>query len=133
MTVSFVDDFAVTSAIEPTNMDNLFSNVPDSLPEELVQILLQSGPLRIERIVSTQHASPAGHWYDQSEHEWVVLLQGNATLLFEGDAHPVRLLPGDWISIPAHRRHRVDSTAADGPTVWLAVFWDASTNHSASE
>jgi cupin 2 domain-containing protein len=29
--------------------------------------------------------------------------------------------PGDWVEIPAHVRHRVESTQADPPTVWLAV------------
>lgn len=109
-------------------MDNLFSQVPDRLAAELVQVLFSKGPLRIERIVSTQHASPEGDWYDQSEHEWVAVLQGHARLLFEGDAAPVEMKSGDWVNIPPHRRHRVESTAADEPTVWLAVFWDESTS-----
>jgi cupin 2 domain-containing protein len=29
--------------------------------------------------------------------------------------------PGDWVEIPAHVRHRVESTQAEPPTVWLAV------------
>jgi cupin 2 domain-containing protein len=29
--------------------------------------------------------------------------------------------PGDWLLIPAHRKHRVDWTTPEEPTVWLAV------------
>jgi cupin 2 domain-containing protein len=103
-------------------VNNLFANLPTNLPEELVEILVQNDGLRIERIVSTGHASPKGFWYDQDQHEWVVVLTGRAKLLVEGDDQPVEMGPGDWINIPAHRKHRVEWTTSDEPTVWLAVF-----------
>jgi cupin 2 domain-containing protein len=31
--------------------------------------------------------------------------------------------PGDFIDIPPHRKHRVDWTTPDEPTIWLAVFY----------
>ena len=62
---------------------NLFHNVPKDLPEELVQTLSGNGQVRIERIVSTGHASEPGFWYDQASHEFVVLIQGKARLTFE--------------------------------------------------
>jgi cupin 2 domain-containing protein len=80
--------------------------------------------VRVERIVSFGHASPPGFWYDQPWHEWVVLLTGAARVLFEGDSAPVQLGPGDSLDIPAGRRHRVEWTAPDGPTVWLAVHYE---------
>ena len=49
-----------------------------------------------------------------------MLLSGAAALRFEG-GDVVDLKPGDWIEIAAHVRHRVESTQADPPTVWLAV------------
>lgn len=100
---------------------NLFSNIPSHLPEELVEILLATDNLRIERIVSQAHASPEGFWYDQDQHEWVVLLQGAATLRFEEEV--IKLEPGDHVNIPAHKRHRVEWTSAEKPTIWLAVFY----------
>jgi len=105
-------------------VNNLFGNLPTNLPEELVELLVQNDGLRIERIVSTGHASPKGFWYDQDQHEWVVVLTGRAKLLVEGDDQPVEMGPGDWINIPAHRKHRVEWTTSDEPTVWLAVFYD---------
>jgi cupin 2 domain-containing protein len=102
---------------------NLFSALPATLPEELVETLAEGKHVRIERIVSTGQASPEGFWYDQEESEWVVVLKGEAKLLFEGDAQPIHLRAGDHVSIPAHRRHRVEWTTHSEPTVWLAVFY----------
>lgn len=104
-------------------MTNLFSNIPDDLPEELVTTLVDADSVRIERIVSNNHASPEGFWYDQEQHEWVVVLSGAARLQFEGDDNLVEMEPGDYVNIPAHKRHRVEWTPSDEPTVWLAVHY----------
>ena len=90
---------------------------------ELVEVLAESKHVRIERIISIGHASPDGFWYDQAEAEWVVVLKGEAKLLFDGDEEPIHLGPGDYANIPAHRKHRVEWTTTDEPTVWLAVFY----------
>jgi hypothetical protein len=39
---------------------NLFDQLPSNLPEELFNTLLDTGTVRIERIVSQGHASPEG-------------------------------------------------------------------------
>jgi len=106
------------------NVPNLFSDVPNDTTEELVQTLLQNDQVRIERIVSTGQASPDGFWYDQSENEWVLVLKGNASLQFDDlEGETIAMNPGAHVYIPAHRKHRVVSTSASEPTVWLAVFW----------
>ncbi|MBL9082905.1 MAG: cupin domain-containing protein [Planctomycetales bacterium] len=103
-------------------MLNLFDEVPTPLPEELVQKILSGPNLRIERIVSHGHASPDGFWYDQEQNEFVVLLKGAARLRFEDEV--IEMIPGSSVNIPAHRRHRVEWTTPDGPTIWLAVFYE---------
>ena len=105
----------------PTPM-NLFADLPSDLPEEIVQSLLDAPGLRIERIISRGHASPAGFWYDQPTHEWVLLVSGAARLRFEGE-EPIDMTPGAFIPIPAHQRHRVEWTDANQPTIWLAVHY----------
>ncbi len=102
-------------------MDNLFDNLPTSVPQELIEILAENQHVRIERIVSHRHASPDGFWYDQEEHEWVIVLKGAATLRFENET--VEMKPGDFVNIPAHTKHRVEWTTPDEPTIWLAVFY----------
>ena len=104
-------------------MNNLFENLPTSLPDELVTVLAHNRNVRIERIVSTGQSSPSSFWYDQDEHEWVVVLTGTAVLEFE-NGETLHLHPGDYVDIPAHRKHRVESTAPNEPTVWLAIFYE---------
>jgi cupin 2 domain-containing protein len=102
-------------------MHNLLRDIPAAFSEELVTVLAEGAHLRIERIVSQGQASPEGFWYDQDEHEWVVVLQGAAGLEFETET--LELRPGDFVNIPAHRRHRVAWTTPTEPTIWLAVFY----------
>jgi cupin 2 domain-containing protein len=104
--------------------DNLFATVPAASAEERLTELLSRPGLRIEKIVSTGQASPAGFWYDQPQAEWVVVLRGRARLRFEDEVQARALVAGDYVNIAPHRRHRVEWTAADEPTVWLAVHYD---------
>jgi len=102
-------------------MSNLFHDAPRELPEELVTLLAHGAGVRIERIVSTGHTSPPGFWYDQPEHEWVVVLRGAAKLDLVD--RTVELRAGDYLLIPAHQRHRVAWTTPNEATIWLAVFF----------
>ena len=105
-----------------TNPPNLLDDLPADLPEELLQTLLTAPGIRIERIVSQGHRSPDGFCYDQDTHEWVLLIRGAARLRFEGEA-PIELTAGSYLNIPAHRRHRVEWTDPNQPTIWLAIHY----------
>jgi cupin 2 domain-containing protein len=100
---------------------NLFADLPARLPDELVTTLLEAADVRIERIASHGHASPDGFWYDQDQCEWVLVLTGAAKLRFEDET--LEMKRGDFVNIPAHRKHRVEWTTPDEPTVWLAVHY----------
>lgn len=104
---------------------NLFADIPSALPEEMIETLFLVEGVRVERIVSDGHATPPGQWYDQENHEWVLVLSGRAGVLFEGEEEARLLGPGDYVFIPAHRRHRVEWTDPSGKTVWLALHWPA--------
>src|SRR5437868_5084827 len=104
-----------------THPENLFADIPPQLPDESFSTLLETAGVRIERIISHGQASPEGFWYDQDRNEWVIVLKGAARLRFEDGL--VELKPGDFINIPAHRKHRVDWTTPDEPTIWLAVHY----------
>jgi len=99
---------------------SLFELPATCADHEVLEVLLDRPGARIERIVSAGQATPAGEWYDQPGDEWVALLSGCATLLFD-DGRRESLAPGDWLLIPAHARHRVAFTSAEPPCVWLAV------------
>ena len=100
---------------------NFFANLPGPRPGELVEVLLEGAGLTLERIISTGQATPPGRWYEQEQQEWVILLRGSAALCFDGEADLLVMEPGDWVEIPAHRRHRVEWTDPAGATVWLAL------------
>ena len=102
---------------------NLFDNIPVELPNELTETITETEHVRIERIVSRGHASADGFWYDQAEDEYVLLLQGRARLIFEGENGALPMKPGDGIIIPKHVKHRVEWTDPDQDTIWLAVFY----------
>jgi cupin 2 domain-containing protein len=102
---------------------NILSPAPANLPQEIMEVILATDSFRLERIVSTGQATPAGEWYDQETHEWVMLLTGEAGLLFENDPQLIIMRPGDYLLIPAHCRHRVEWTAPVQSTIWLAVHY----------
>lgn len=94
-------------------------------PEEKVDVLYEKDGTRIERITSRHHTNPVDFWYDQDEDEWLVLLEGNATLRYDsaqaGENEVLRpLKKGEPLLIPAHTRHQVAHTSS--PAIWLCVF-----------
>ena len=109
--------------------DNLLDFIPTDLRQEVFEQLLCTDTLKLERIISKGHSSPTvdaqtpkSGWYDQATHEWVLLLKGAATLVFE-DGEEVSLVAGSHLKIAAHRRHRVQWTAPDTETIWLALHY----------
>lgn len=100
---------------------NLFADLPADQSLEHFDVLLEAAGLRVERIVSWGQSTPTGSWYDQDRHEWVLLLKGAAGLRIEGEQNICLLRPGDCAYLPAHLRHRVEWTQADGETIWLAI------------
>lgn len=109
-------------------MANIFSALSQlrsnaaPLASEIFEDIVKSKTVRIERIISQGHSSPAEGWYDQEENEWVMVVDGAGCILFE-DGSEVRLNKGDYLTIPAHKKHKVSWTDANVLTVWLAVFY----------
>ena len=110
----------------PTGDGNLFAGVVVGAADESFTQILRTPGVRIERIVSTGQRTPAGSWYDQDAPEWVLVVAGRARLLFDDEGSPRELGPGDYVLIPAHRRHRVTWTDPAAPTIWLAIHLPAS-------
>jgi cupin 2 domain-containing protein len=102
---------------------NIFDNVPLKAENEIFEDLLTTHSFRIERIISTGQSSPPGEWFDQENDEWVLLLKGCAEILYEGDKGTIKMIEGSYLFIPAHQKHRVESTSPDEPTIWLALHF----------
>ena len=102
--------------------DNLYKYIPDNLDEEIFELLVQGENVKIERIISNGHTSPATGWYDQAQNEWVLVLKGNASISFE-DGQVVDLEEGDYLNILPHQKHRVIKTSTTTETIWLAIHY----------
>ena len=103
--------------------DELPSGSADTAAGEVYDTLLETESFKLERIVSSGQCTPEGEWLQESTGEWVLLLSGVADNLFEGDEEPLQLKPGDYVHIPAHRRHRVVRTDGEAKTVWMALHY----------
>lgn len=88
--------------------------------EEIFETLLSVKNVHIKRIVSFGQTS--NEWYNQPTDEFVILLQGKASILYEnGDL--VSLQKGDSLWIKAHEKHKVTYTSSAPPCIWIAVFF----------
>jgi cupin 2 domain-containing protein len=108
-----------------SSFGSLFDNVPEKLRDELTEVIAEGKNVRVERIVSDGHSSPEGFWYDQELDELVVVVAGSAEIVFADSQEPLKLLPGQYVNIPAHVKHRVGWTDKNQKTIWLAVFYQS--------
>lgn len=82
---------------------------------ETFTTLLEHKNIKILRIISSQNFESVE--YSQDEDEWVVLLEGEATLRV--DKRIERLGKGESLFIPAKTKHTILSMQHG--TIWLAV------------
>jgi cupin 2 domain-containing protein len=101
---------------------NIFDDLPEILSEEFFETILAEKNFKLERIVSHGHKSPSNFWYDQEQSEFVLVVSGAAILTFD-DGKNFNLKSGDYLVIPAHKKHRVDWTDPDQKTFWLALYY----------
>jgi cupin 2 domain-containing protein len=92
-----------------------------SATEWVCQLLDHTGRAELERIASPPgYSSPKGFWYDQTWDEWVLVVEGHAVLEFE-DGDRLALEAGEYVMLPAGRKHRIASSSEESPTIWLAL------------
>ncbi len=103
-------------------LHNIFDAVPTILDEEIIDDIIKTDALKIERIISKGHVSPTSGWYDQPDNEWVIVIKGKARILIKGEKE-VTLIPGSYLHLPAHTKHKVTWTTPNSETVWLAIHY----------
>ncbi len=102
--------------------NNIFTNIPLTIKEELFEKLINGKNFFLERIISDGHASPENFWYDQEQNEFIMLLSGGAELFYD-NGKSFKLKPGDYMIIPSHQKHRVNKTSVNEKTIWLALHY----------
>lgn len=100
---------------------SFYNDISNDLKEEKFFEILKKKNIRIEKIVSNGQKSPQDFWYCQEKHEFVMVLKGSAILEFEDQT--LNLNEGDAVNIPAFKKHRVQQTHLEQPTIWLAIFY----------
>ena len=92
-------------------MKNIFDGITAVGEEEQFDLLMKGTHYRIDRIVSSGHSSPQGFWYDQEDDEWILLVQGKATLEVEGKF--IEMKAGDYMFLPKNCKHRIEKTSVE--------------------
>jgi len=103
-------------------LSNIFKSIPSNLGNEVFEHIVKNDNITIERIISKGHQSPPQGWFDQDKSEWVLLIQGSATIAFKGK-DDIHLTTGDHLLISAHEKHRVLTTSIEPEAIWLAVHF----------
>jgi len=93
---------------------NLYDYLSPDIGEKF-DTLLDHKYIKIVRIVSSDSVDP--ELYIQDEDEWMVVIEGSATLEIESKS--LELHRGDTLLIPAKTPHRVMRTELD--TLWLTI------------
>jgi len=104
------------------NNQNIFSEIPNSLKEELFENIISTENIKIERIISDGHSSPKEGWYESEQNEWVIVLEGDAILTLESGENII-LKRGDYYNITAFTKHKVSHTSKSEKTIWLAIYY----------
>lgn len=99
---------------------NIYSPPSISDEQEISEDLINTRNLKIERTVTIKPFFEPGHWYEQKADEWVILLQGKATLEIENYGL-YSMSGGDYIFLPAYQKHRIFATRPGEDCFWLAV------------
>lgn len=102
-------------AIKEQMANNVFDNTA------LIESLIETKDVRIERVASRGQASKAGASCPQDFNEFLVVLEGS-TVLEVGD-QKYKMGAGDYIIIPPKTQNRVAATTDTEETVWLAIYY----------
>jgi cupin 2 domain-containing protein len=101
---------------------NIFdiAKIPANSEEEILESIYTNGNILIERIISAGQVTPDGIWLEEDYEEWVILLQGNSKIKFDG-GKTIEMEKGDYIIIPPNTKHKVIYTSTVPYCIWLAI------------
>lgn len=94
---------------------SVFDKLPP-LKDEIFEVLHKQKNIEITHIVSSSDLPQKE--YDQKEDEFVLILEGEATLEVEREIKVLK--KGDYLFLPAHTKHKILSVKNN--THWLAIY-----------
>ncbi len=102
---------------------NIYKGAKCPKGKESLKILAESKNIKLQKIISNGFKNKENFWYSQTQDEFVILLKGKATILFD-TAKKLNLKAGDYLIIPKNTKHRVEKTSSKPVCVWLTCFAD---------
>ena len=104
------------------SVKNIFDDLPQHLPKEACPDAhpCRRRAHRADHLARPRIARQTSGTTSRSTNGSIVL-KGAARLQFEDGM--VEMKPGDFINIPAFKKHRVEWTTPDEPTIWLGVHY----------
>jgi cupin 2 domain-containing protein len=106
------------------NKGNLFAEIKRPQNSfEVFESLAETDSVLVERIISAGQITPEGKWLEQERNEWVLLIEGSASLAFES-GEQFDLESGDYVLIPKAAKHKITYTSEDPPCIWLAFHFE---------
>jgi cupin 2 domain-containing protein len=106
-------------------VENIFKYPNISLADsvEYFEDIFNNDNFRIEKIYSTGQSTPIGQWLEEDVNEFVLLIEGGATLIFKEGFQTIHLNEGDYFIIQKNTEHRVEQTDSDTITTWLTIHF----------
>lgn len=89
---------------------------------EIFNEIFRNDHVLIEQILSFGQTTPKDEWLFSDINEWVLVVQGEACLVFDDETTYV-LKVGDHLIIPKRQKHRVTYTSTSPNCIWLAVHF----------
>lgn len=106
-------------------VDNIFKypNISLSDSVEYFEDIFENENFRIEKIYSTGQSTPIGEWLIEDVNEFVLLVEGSASLIFKENYQEIHLNEGDYFLIPKNTEHRVEKTDSETITTWVTIHF----------
>ncbi len=94
---------------------NILKNINPPINSEKFTTLLAHKNIKIVRIISSDNLDTIE--YIQDEDEWVLIIEGRATIKMNNKLH--NLIKGDTLFIPSQTNHTIENV--ENGTIWLAI------------
>jgi len=104
------------------SVNNFYTGFTQDHLLENYKILLSGKKFNLEKIISKGYVTPDDKWIIEDTNEFVMLLKGNADLLFENGQN-IKLSEGDYFVIPKNTKHKVTRTSRRPLCYWLTIHY----------
>jgi quercetin dioxygenase-like cupin family protein len=89
----------------------------------VIETLFENKNVKIDRVRARGQITPPGEFAPEPSYEFILLLEGQLVLEYDGEPEKRDLRPGDYAIKSPNQKTRADYTAEDEETVYLKVSY----------